>query len=206
MKYLLSLAAFVGVVAILGVFKVQQIQAAIALGASMAPPPPAVSTFVAAERPWPSVLESIGTLRAEQGVVLAAEAEGVVREILFESGARVEAGQVLIRLDRTVEEAELAAASAREELARAELARARELRERGVNSSADLDLAVDRFRGAIVAAPYAHQGVVVGTCERGQGGQGRHDGDAFVHVRAGARRLLVTACSIGGRNGLQCRA
>lgn len=53
-----------------------------------------------------------GTVIALQSVVVSNEVAGTVKEVLFESGASVEAGQVLVLLDTSTEEADLAAAEA----------------------------------------------------------------------------------------------
>src|SRR3954454_8653821 len=50
-----------------------------------------------------------------------AESPGVVRAVSVERGARVQAGQILVTLDTTAAQAELAAAEARAQEARAEL-------------------------------------------------------------------------------------
>jgi membrane fusion protein (multidrug efflux system) len=77
-------------------------------------------------------------------VTLGAEVSGVVREIGFESGTQVRRGQLLVKLDTSTEEAQLAAATADASLARVNLARARALRRGDANAPADLDAAEAR--------------------------------------------------------------
>lgn len=90
---------------------------------------------------WRPSIAAIGTVFASQGVDLSSEASGIVREILFESNQQVEQGQVLVRLDDTVQRADLAAAETTLALERTNLARARQLGERGVTATASLETA-----------------------------------------------------------------
>jgi membrane fusion protein (multidrug efflux system) len=126
-------------VAGIGVYKFLQIRAAIAQGSSYSPPPETVTTIVAAEEEWPSTLSAIGSVSALQGVVVSADLAGVVRSISFNSGNQVKQGQVLVRLDTDQEQAQLAEANARRDLAKLNLERAEQLVERGVIAQAELD-------------------------------------------------------------------
>lgn len=72
-------------------------------------------------------LEVPGELQAVQQVMLTSEVAGKVVEIAFEAGQSVAAGDLLVRLDTSVEEADLAAARARESFTRKQLERARRL-------------------------------------------------------------------------------
>src|SRR5947209_17260376 len=103
------LAVVILVVAGLGFFKYRQIQTAIAMGASFAPPPDAVTSVVAKSETWPSTLNVIGTAAAIQGVTVSADLPGTVAKINFESGQSVQAGDVLVELDAREERAQLAA-------------------------------------------------------------------------------------------------
>ena len=142
-------------VAAIGTYKFLQIRAAIAQGSSYAPPPESVTTIVAAEEEWPATLSAIGSVSAHQGVVLSADLSGVVRSIHFDSGNRVARGQVLVRLDTDQEQAQLAEANARGELARLNLSRAEKLVAKGVIAQAELD----RFRAEAKAAAATAQAV-----------------------------------------------
>src|SRR5918994_681961 len=102
----------------LGFVKFQQIQTAIAQGASFQPPPEAVTTIVAQEVAWPATLSAIGTMAAVQGVTVSADLPGTVERVLFESGQAVREGQVLAVLDTRQERAQLAAIEAQRDLAR----------------------------------------------------------------------------------------
>jgi len=83
-----------------------------------------------------------------RGVILSSEVAGLVREIGFDSGAFVKRDDMLVKLDTSVEEAQLAAARADADLARTNLVRARSLRAAGSNTPADLDQAETRARSA----------------------------------------------------------
>lgn len=114
--------------------------------ASMGRPPEAVTTAVVEEGIWRDHLETVGTFAAVRGVMLAAEEGGTVVRIAFESGAKVEAGQVLIELDHSVEDANLTGAEARAALARQNLARARSLRSQSALSAATLEDAQSKLQ------------------------------------------------------------
>jgi len=76
------------------------------------PPPASVRVDVARSEPLETWRESTGQIRASRRSVLAAEEEGLVAEVLVREGDRVEAGQVVARLDATRAELELRRAEA----------------------------------------------------------------------------------------------
>lgn len=77
--------------------------------------------------PAPVALSALGEVRALRQVTLAAEVAGRVAAISFEPGQRVAAGAVLVRLDDSTEQADLAAARASAAFAEQQLARATDL-------------------------------------------------------------------------------
>ena len=81
-------------------------------GFSVPKPPINVAVATATERPWQSRLPTVGTLTALQGVDLSLEIAGTVKEVQFESGQKVKAGQPILQLDTAVETALLATAQA----------------------------------------------------------------------------------------------
>jgi membrane fusion protein (multidrug efflux system) len=109
--------------------------------AGMKPPPVTVSTTDVEPVTWKPGLDAIGTARALQGVDLAVETAGIVKDILFQANDQVKAGQHLAQLDDAIERADLAASQAELDLALTQLSRARELRARGVTAINDLDVA-----------------------------------------------------------------
>lgn len=143
------IAAIVGLVVVIvtlvGV-KVGQIRAMIAAGQSFVPPPEAVTTAKVASATWQSRRAAIGSLVAVHDVTLGAEVPGMIREVAFDSGRMVKRGAVMVKLDTTNEEAQLAAALADAELAKNALERARALRKGGANSPADLEVAEARAK------------------------------------------------------------
>jgi membrane fusion protein (multidrug efflux system) len=143
------IAAIIGllvvVIALVGV-KVGQIRAMIQAGRSFVPPPESVTSVRVAAAIWQSRRAAIGTLIAVHDVTLGAELPGLIREVDFDSGRTVKRGAVLVRLDTTNEEAQLAAAVADAELAKTTLERARSLRKGGANTPADLEAAEARAK------------------------------------------------------------
>lgn len=99
-------------------------------------------------REWQPVLTAIGTVHAAQGVDLTVEAAGIVREIGFQPNTDVEQGQLLLRLDSEVQQADLAAVRAQLELERTNLERQQELQSRGVASNVTLDQSRAGFAAA----------------------------------------------------------
>lgn len=67
-------------------------------------------------------LKSVGSLQAPQGVVIKPEVEGRITQILVQDGARVQQGQVLVRLDSDDSEAARMQAKANLDRAQARLA------------------------------------------------------------------------------------
>lgn len=132
----------------LGALKITQFNAMAAQGAAMVMPPTVVTATEVKKDVWGESLSAPGSLEAVQGVTVAAEAPGKVVKIAFEAGALVQAGDVLVQLDTSTEEAQLRAVEATAALARANLARAKELRASGTNSPAELDAADAQARQA----------------------------------------------------------
>jgi len=58
-----------------------------------------VATAVAQEASWPDTLLAVGSVSPAQGVTVSPEIAGKVSEIAFESGATVNQGDLLLRLD-----------------------------------------------------------------------------------------------------------
>src|SRR5712671_5749055 len=139
--WIVAVAALVGVVLVLVGIKVAQIRAMINAGKSFAPPPESVTAAKVQATEWEASRAAVGTLVAVRGVTLASEVTGLVRRIGFDSGAFIRRGEVLVELDASTEQAQLAAARADAELARATLERNRTLRASDYSSAADFDAA-----------------------------------------------------------------
>ncbi len=137
---------------LLATVKVLQIKTLIAAGAHMVMPPETVASAVAHEEHWPDVLPAVGSVSAEQGAIIAPEIAGTVTEIAFESGATVQPGDLLVKLDSSTEEAQLRAAEAAADLAKINADRSRALRVDKTVSQAELDQAEATFKQALASA------------------------------------------------------
>jgi membrane fusion protein (multidrug efflux system) len=71
--------------------------------------------------------QAVGSLRARQGVVLRPEVSGRIERLAFTDGQRVRAGQLLVQLDDTLQQAQLRQSQAQAGIARTNLQRNREL-------------------------------------------------------------------------------
>ncbi|MCG7968159.1 MAG: efflux RND transporter periplasmic adaptor subunit [Candidatus Thiodiazotropha taylori] len=140
---MIGLAILIGIPAAI---KMQQFQAMADMQMTM--PPEIVTADQVKRQQWPNTLSATGSLVAVQGVTVSAELGGKVSEIAFESGDRVEAGDLLVRLDTTAEEAQLRSAEAAEKLARINLDRNRGLRANKTVSQSDLDTAEANYKQA----------------------------------------------------------
>ncbi|MCG5501400.1 efflux RND transporter periplasmic adaptor subunit [Ectothiorhodospira lacustris] len=94
---------------------------------NMPEPVATITATEAGEQVWRPQLEAVGSFAAVQGAELTTEVSGIVQEILFENGARVRAGEVLLRLDSRTDMAQLRRLEAAARLANLELERARRL-------------------------------------------------------------------------------
>lgn len=150
--FFLTILGLVTVVVLLAGIKAGQIVTMVKAGEKLAMPPTAVSSATVEPVEWAATRPAVATLVALHGVTLAAELPGVVREIAFESGASVRKGTVLVRLDTSAEQAQLAAASAEAALAKLSLQRARTLRASESSTQADLDAAEARAQAAAASA------------------------------------------------------
>lgn len=99
---------------------------------------------------------AIGTLRANELVVVRPESEGRVAHINFAEGQRVGRGQTLVQLDASVERAVLAQAEAALSLAKANFERADELVRKGAGTLRALDEARAKLRNDEAAVQLAH--------------------------------------------------
>jgi len=138
-------------VAALGGVKAAQIGTMIKAGKSFAPPAESVTTAPVQVSEWQPSRSAIGSLVALRSVTLSAELPGTVREIGFDSGTFLHRGALLVRLDTSTEEANLASAQADAALVKLNLERAKSLRQGEANSQADLDTAEARLKQADAA-------------------------------------------------------
>ncbi len=116
--------------------------------AGIKPPVQVVSTVEVKAQTWQPGITAIGTARAAQGVQLAVQASGLVKEIRFKANEKVKAGEVLVQLDDAVERAELNNARTAVNISETALGRSQTLKRKGFDSQAALDTA----QGALEAA------------------------------------------------------
>jgi membrane fusion protein (multidrug efflux system) len=142
------LALMAAFVALIGTVKFKQVQTAIAQASSFVPPPEAVTTTVSHREQWATSLEAIGSVAAVHGVTVSADLPGIVERIAFDSGRAVRAGEILVQLDTSQEQAQLVAAESQRELNRLNFERARGLADQGIISPADFDRSAAELKQA----------------------------------------------------------
>ena len=90
-------------------------------------PPAKVAVAPAVRADFPMALAGIGSLEATRQVLVPAEVDGRVTQILFTAGERVQAGQLLVQMNDAPEQGELARLQAQARNARTLLERTRRL-------------------------------------------------------------------------------
>jgi membrane fusion protein (multidrug efflux system) len=120
-RMLIMVAGVIVLIAILALAKFLQIRQMIA----NAPKPSAqtVSAVKAETLEWQPALTAVGTLTAVRGVDLSTEVAGMVRQVNFQSGQDVHAGQVLVQLNADSDVGQLHALEAAAELSATVLTR-----------------------------------------------------------------------------------
>jgi membrane fusion protein (multidrug efflux system) len=187
---------FLAVVFGFGFVKFTQIQGFISLSKSGAfePPPTAVTTDIAKQSEWQPTLESVGSVTAVNGVTVSTDLAGIVRQIAFESGSKVRAGDLLVRLDTTQEEAQLHQAEAQRDWASVSLKRDKDLLAKHAISQSDYDNAeatsrqtqgsVDQYNALIARKTLRAPFDGVSGIRQVNLGQYLKEGDAIVTVQA----------------------
>jgi membrane fusion protein (multidrug efflux system) len=137
LKILAAVGVVVIVVAGLAGTKLSQFKALAA--APYASPPETIASAVAHQEKWQDTFSAVGSITAVQGVIVTPELAGIVSEIAFESGAVVAKGDLLVRFDTSIEEAQLKASNAQLEWALLSVERARTLRTNNMVSQSELD-------------------------------------------------------------------
>jgi membrane fusion protein (multidrug efflux system) len=145
---LLALAGMAVFVTIVGGVKALQIRRIISQHSKFQPPPDAVTSAKVSVVEWRDRFQTVGSCAATEGAVLRAEIAGTVAKVRFDSGARVNAGDVLVELDRRGEEADLKGSLARLELARQNLDRAQTLKSQSALSMATFQDAQAKLKQA----------------------------------------------------------
>lgn len=139
------------IVAGLGAIKAMQIGAMIKAGETFKMPPEAVTTAMAEQIQWQPTLDAVGSVVAVQNVTISSEVPGAVKQIAFASGADAKQGAILVKLDTSIEDAQLASARAEADLARLNLERIQGLQRASASSKSELDTSDARLKQAVAA-------------------------------------------------------
>jgi membrane fusion protein (multidrug efflux system) len=116
----------------------------------------------------PQSITTVGSLRSEEAVIVRPEIAGRIVEIAFGEGQRVTRGQLLVRIDDSIQKADLQRARANLTLSRSKYERAVDLRAKGFISSqakdeaentlkvaqADTELAAARLAKTEIRSPF----------------------------------------------------
>lgn len=100
---------------------------------------PVVSTEVVKKQDWQPYLDSVGTLIANEGVMVTPEVAGTITDILFASGDSVNEGDVLIQLFNGTEVASLKSNVANAKLQKINLEREQQLLSRDLTAQQTVD-------------------------------------------------------------------
>ncbi len=147
-RIFLTLALLLLIIGILAGIKILQIRQMMGQGAQYTPPPVKVTATPVEKDTWETLLSAVGSLEAVKGVTVAADLAGKVTRVAFQSGDKVNKGDLLIQLDTSSEQAQLPGAEAAVTLARLNLQRADQLLADRIISPAEHDQAVADFRQA----------------------------------------------------------
>jgi len=150
-RIFLTLIGLVLLIAVLSGIKALQIDKMIEAGSQFVQPPEPVTTARVISVSWETVLPSIGSLTAVQGVTIATELPGKVVKIVFTPGSRVKKGDLLLRQDTSSEEAQLPGTEAFLTLSNRNLSRAKSLIAEEMISQSQLDTAQANFQQAQAA-------------------------------------------------------
>lgn len=146
------LLTFVGIILVVGAIalvKGLQISALIESGKAMQEPPTTISSSIVEAHEWETTLQAIGSLEAAKGLEVTADLSGRINRILFEAGSEVEAGDLLVEQDISVEKAQLRSATSAAVLAKSNFTRIRQLFERKVASKSEFDNAKNAYQSAL---------------------------------------------------------
>ena len=135
------LGAVVATGTALAAWKHSSLEATAQAAASQPEPVESVTVAVAQEREHARATTSIGTIVATRSITVRNEMPGTVRRVSLEPGRIVEAGEVLVGLDVSVEQAELQALEAQSLLAETQYARTQRMNQQRAASDMEVDTA-----------------------------------------------------------------
>ncbi len=101
-----------------------------------------VAVHVVETAQFTDLVEALGTARANESVTITAKVSDMIARLEFDSGQRVEAGEILVELADAEEAAGLVEARATQRETRRDVDRIRDLTERGVAPRSRLDEAI----------------------------------------------------------------
>lgn len=114
-------------------------------------PPVAIEAATAKAQNWQAEILAIGTLSANQGVIIKPETSGRITAIYFHSGDQVKANGPLLQINPDIIKAQLAAAEARVTFSKANYNRIQTLFKKHVSSQSDLDTAFSSYQADAAA-------------------------------------------------------
>jgi membrane fusion protein, multidrug efflux system len=136
------------ITAALGFYKYNEIQAAIAMGKAFPEPAEAVERYVVREQTRHPRVSVTGEIVATQSATLQNELKGRIVHVGFAPGVVVDAGRILLQLDVSQEQAQLAEARADQKIAQLALDRSVRLVKNGAGSIENRDQARAQFDSA----------------------------------------------------------
>ncbi|WP_448555656.1 efflux RND transporter periplasmic adaptor subunit [Thalassotalea montiporae] len=140
-SWLTALLIIVTTIGGLGFFKFQQIQAAMAMAEAFPEPSAAVKTHITQSREYVPSYQVNGQIVAKQIVQLQNELPGIIYQVNFAGGDKVNQGDLLLSLNTSEEQAQLASAKATLKLRKSNFARMATLVKQNKVSQQEFDLA-----------------------------------------------------------------
>lgn len=117
--------------------------------------PPTISTTVAKQENWNPTLAAVGNLTAVNGVDVNSQVPGQVVKITFQSGQDVKKGDLLVQLDDSLDQQNLATQQAQLQFAQQDYNRKQTLARQKVIAQSDLDQAYTNLKQAQAAVASA---------------------------------------------------
>jgi membrane fusion protein, multidrug efflux system len=108
----------------------------------------AVEVITITRRDLSESLRVVGSLAANETATIRPEMNGLIKSIHFEEGRRVKKGDLLVKIEDSELQAQLAQSRSRHELAKLNLTRAENLRQTQSNTAADVDRSRSEFAAA----------------------------------------------------------
>lgn len=122
-------------------------------------PPPLVNATLVQRHRFVSIIEAVGTAKANEQVTIAASVTERIDRVLFDDGMAVSRGQLLAVLSQGQEGAALNGAMAAERQAAAQYNRIRNIADRGFATRAQLDVQLAAVEGARAQAAQARAAI-----------------------------------------------